>query len=59
MDPSDKIVLPNSTTELPFIIDNLIMKVSNSSILSSQVTDILALPSVAPVLIVILNGFEL
>ena len=59
MDPSDEIVLPNSTTELPFIIDNLIMKVSNSSILSSQVTDILALPSVAPVLIVILNGFEL
>ena len=59
MDPSDEIVLPNSTTELPFIIDNLILKVSNSSILSSQVTDILALPSVAPALIVILNGFEL
>ena len=51
--------LPNSTLELLFVSVNLISKVSNLSTSSSQVTDTLALPSVAPALIVILNGLEL
>ena len=38
---------------------NVMSKVSNPSTSSSQVTDTLALPSVAPAFIVILNGLEL
>ena len=38
---------------------NLILKLSDPSTTSSQVTDILALPSVAPALMVIVNGLEL
>ena len=51
--------LPSATPELLFVIVNLISKISNPSVTLSQVTDILALPSVAPGLIVMLNGLEL
>ena len=51
--------LHNSTPELLVLSVNVILKVSNPSTSSSQVTDTLALPSVAPALIVILNGLEL
>ena len=51
--------LPNVTPELLFVSVNVISKVSNPSTSSSQVTDTLTLPSVAPTLIVIVNGLEL
>ena len=51
--------LPNVTPELLLLNVNVISKVSNPSITLSQVTDTLALPSVALALIVILNGLEL
>ena len=51
--------LPNVTAELLLVIVNLISKISNPSVTLSQVTDTLALPSVAPALIVIVNGLEL
>ena len=51
--------LPNLTPELLLVTVNLISKVSNPSVTLSQVTDTLALPSVAPALIVIVNGLEL
>ena len=51
--------LPNVTPELLFVSVNVISKVSNPSTSSSQVTDTLTLPSVAPTLIVIANGLEL
>ena len=51
--------LPNVTPELLFVSVNVISKVSNPSTSSSQVTDTLTLPSVAPALIVIVNGLEL
>ena len=53
------ISLPNFILELLLVSVNVISKVSNPSTSSSQVTDMLALPSVAPALIVILNGLEL
>ena len=56
--PSD-VFLPNVTPELLLVSANVILKVSNPSTSSSQVTDTLALPSVAPALIVIVNGLEL
>ena len=43
---------------LPIIV-NLISNVSDSSTILSQVTDILALPSLAPASIVTFNGLEL
>ena len=51
--------LPNVTPEMLLVIVNLMSKVSNPSVILSQVTDTLALPTVAPALIVILNGLEL
>ena len=54
-----RVSLPNSTPELLLVSVNVILKVSNPSTSSSQVTDTLALPSVAPALIVIVNGLEL
>ena len=51
--------LPNVTPELLLVNVNLISKVSNTSVTLSQVTDTLALPTVAPTLIVIVNGLEL
>ena len=51
--------LLNITLELLVLSVNVISKVSNPSTSLSQVTDTLALPSVAPALIVILNGLEL
>ena len=51
--------LPNVTPELLLVIVNLISKLSNASVTLSQVTDTLALPTVAPALIVIVNGLEL
>ena len=51
--------LPNVTPELLLVNVNVISKVSNPSVTLSQVTDTLALPSVAPALIVILNELEL
>ena len=51
--------LPNVTPELLLVSVNVILKVSNPSTSSSQLTDTLALPSVAPALIVMLNGLEL
>ena len=51
--------LPNDTLELLLVIVNLISKVSNPSVTLSQVTDTLALPSVASALIVIVNELEL
>ena len=53
--PSD-VSLPNATPVTLHI--NAISKFSNPSNSSSQVIEILALPSVAPALIVILNGLE-
>ena len=51
--------LPNTTPlALPANV-NVISNVSDPSTSSSQVTAILALPSVSPALIVILNGSEL
>ena len=56
--PTD-VSLPN-VTPLPLLVRvNLISKVSDPSTSSSQVTDILPLPSVAPAMIVIVNGSEL
>ena len=54
-----QVSLPNVIPELLLVIVNLISKVSNPSVTLSQLTDTLALPSVAPALIVIVNGFEL
>ena len=51
--------LPNVTPELLLVTVNLISKVSNPSLTLSQLTDTLALPSVTPALIVIVNGSEL
>ena len=51
--------LPNVTPELLLVSANVILKVSNPSTSSSQVTDTLALPLVAPALIVVVNGLEL
>ena len=51
--------LPNVTPELLLVTVNSISKVSNPSVTLSQLTDTLALPSVAPALIVIVNGLEL
>ena len=56
--PSD-VSLPNATLELLLVSVNVISKVSIPSTSSSQVTDTLALPSLAPALIVIVNGLEL
>ena len=53
------VFLPNITLELLLVSVNVISKVSNPSTSSSQVTNILALPSVSPALIVIVNGLEL
>ena len=50
---------PNVTPELSLVTVNLISKVSNSSVTLSQLTDTLALPSVAPALIIIVNELEL
>ena len=54
-----QVSLPNVIPELLLVIVNLISKVSNPSVTLSQLTDTLALPSVAPALIVIVNGLEL
>ena len=51
--------LPNDTPEMLLVIVNLMSKVSNPSVILSQVTNTLALPTVAPALIVIVNGLEL
>ena len=51
--------LPNVTPELLLVTVNLISKVSGPSVTLSQLTDTLALPSVAPASIVIVNGLEL
>ena len=51
--------LPNINPELSLVMVNVISKVSNPSVILSQVTDTLALPSVAPAFIVIVNGLEL
>ena len=51
--------LPNVTPELLLVTVNPISKVSNPSVTLSQLTDTLALPSVVPALIVIVNGLEL
>ena len=51
--------LPNVTPVTLLVNVNVMSKVSNPSTSSSQVTAILALPSVAPASIVILNGSEL
>ena len=51
--------LPNVTPALLPASDNVILNVSNPSVTLSQVTDTLALPSVAPELIVMLNGLEI
>ena len=58
MCPSDDVFLPNITAELSFANDSVILKVSNPSISSSQVTNTYALPSVAPASIVMLNELE-
>ena len=58
MCPSDDVFLPNITSELPFANDSIILKVSNPSISSSQVTNTYAVPSVTPASIVMLNGLE-
>ena len=57
--PSDVFLLPNVTPVALLVNVNVILKISDPSTLSSQVTEILALTSVAPALIVILNGLEL
>ena len=54
--PSD-VSLPNITPVA--LLVNVISNVSDPSTSSSQVTAILALPSVAPALIVTVNGSEL
>ena len=51
--------LPNIASGLSLAMVNVMSKVSNPSVILSQVTDKLALPSVAPAFIVILNGLEL
>ena len=51
--------LPNVNPGIPLVMANVILNVSKSSTTSSQVTDTLALPSVAPAFIVIVNGSEL
>ena len=51
--------LPNVTPVTLLVIVNVMSKVSDPSTSSSQVTAILALPSVAPALIVTVNGSEL
>ena len=56
--PTD-VSLPNAMSALLLVRVNLISKVSIPSTSSSQVTDILAPPSVAPASIVILSGSEL
>ena len=56
--PSD-VSLPNAIRELLVTSINLMSKVSNPSTTLSRTTGILPLPSVAPALIVILNGLEL
>ena len=53
------VFLPNITPGLPLAIVNLISNVSNPSVTLSQVIDTLALPSVAPAFILIVNGLEL
>ena len=59
MCPSDDMFLPNITSELLLASVNVISKISIPSTMSSQLMDTLALPSVAPALIVILNELEL
>ena len=49
------VALPNLTPALPLFNVSAMSKISNLSVTLSQVTDTLALPSVAPVFIVILN----
>ena len=56
--PTD-VSLPNVTLDTLLVNVNLISKLSNLSTSSSQVTDILALPSIAPALIVIVKELEL
>ena len=56
--PSD-VSLPNITPVGLLVNVNVISKVSNPSTSSSQVTAILPLPSVAPALIVTVNGLVL
>ena len=56
--PSD-VFLPSLNPVLPLVMVNVILNISNPSVTLSQVTDTLALPSVAPALIVIVNGLEL
>ena len=56
--PTD-VSLPTVTPDILLVNVNLISKVSNPSVTLSQVTDTLALPLVAPALIVIVNGLEL
>ena len=51
--------LPNLTPALLLVNVSAMSKISNFSVTSSQVTDTLALPSVAPAFIVILNVVEL
>ena len=53
------VALPNLTPALPLFNVSAMSKISNLSVTLSQVTDTLALPSVAPVFIVILNVVEL
>ena len=59
MCPSDDISLPNDTLGLSVVRISVISKVSSPSTSSSQVTDTLALPSLAPASIVMLNESEL
>ena len=56
--PSD-VSLPKIIPVTLLVNDNVMLKISNPSTSSSHVTEIFALPSVAPALIVILNGLEL
>jgi len=53
------VFIPNVNPGLPLVMANVILNISKSSNSSSQVTDTLALPSVAPAFIVIVNGSEL
>ena len=59
MIPSDDISLPSDILGLSVVRTNVILKVSSPSTSSSQVTDTLALPSLAPASIVMLNESEL
>ena len=53
------VFLPNVTPVALLVNVNVILKISDPSTSLSHVIEILALPSVAPALILILNGLEL